>query len=47
MKKMQFNEHVYETTLGGRKLVIETGKYASFPTVPAWCVMATPPCWST
>ncbi|MDD6273847.1 MAG: polyribonucleotide nucleotidyltransferase [Clostridiaceae bacterium] len=28
MKKMQFNEHVYETTLGGRKLVIETGKYA-------------------
>ena len=28
MKKMQFNEHVYETTLGGRKLVIETGKLA-------------------
>ncbi len=28
MKKMQFNEHVYETMLGGRKLVVETGKLA-------------------
>ena len=28
MKKMEFHEHAYETTLGGRKLVIETGKLA-------------------
>ena len=28
MKEMQFNERVYETTLGGRKLVVETGKFA-------------------
>ena len=28
MKKMQFDEHVYKTTLGGRELVVETGKLA-------------------
>lgn len=28
MKKMQFDERVYKTTLGGRELVVETGKLA-------------------
>lgn len=42
MKKMQFNEHVYETTLGGRKLVIETANLPSSPTGPVWSVMETP-----
>ena len=28
MKRMQFDERIYRTTLGGRELVIETGKLA-------------------